>query len=155
MNPEKKAAKKQARKERNRLATQKKAETRQKFLAMLGRTVVEKDVPTGEQNEDGTPKTNKVLDFPKYIKTSADGSPLPFKGQPSHPPRLAFVGAKTYKQQGGNRKSRSGEKYLHAQAIIEDASRTFAKEVDKILNPPQEPTVPVVPVDAVEMAAQI
>jgi hypothetical protein len=152
MNPSKQAA----RKERNKAAKQKKAETRQQFMAMLGHTVVEKEISTGEQNEDGSPRTEKILDFPPFIKTAADGSPLPFRGQQQSPPRLAFVGAKTYVQRQGGRKNRPGETVLHEAAIVEDASRTFAKEVDKILNPPQEtPTVPVVPIDAAELTAQI
>jgi hypothetical protein len=156
--------KKAIRKAANKAAKQKKAETRKQFMALLGKTVQETQVPvineeTGvpETNEDGTPKTTTVLDFPSYIKTAGDGTPLPFKGTPQQrPSSLAFIGAKAYPQQGLSRKGRPGEKYLHAAAVIEDASRTFAKEVDKILNPPPvETNVPVVPVDAAELAAAV
>lgn len=151
MKPEKKAARKEA----NRKRKAEKAESRKQFMAMLGRTVVEKEVPTGNQTEDGKPEMKKVLEFPPYIKTALDGSPIPYRGQAQHPPRLTFVGGKTYKQQGLSRKNRPGELKLHEEAIVEDASRSFAKAVDSVLNPPVEPVVPVVPVDAAELAAQI
>jgi hypothetical protein len=159
-----KADKKAARKERNRLAKVAKKATRQAFLAMLGKTIIEKEVPVIDEatglpakNEDGTPKTTKTLEFPSYIKTAADGEPLPFKGQQQNPPQLGWLGAKTFKQRLGGRKNRPGEKFLHEQAIVEDASRTFAKEVDKVLNPPapDETTVPVVPINAAQEVASL
>src|SRR5580658_6876879 len=99
-----KADKKAARKERNRLAKVAKKSTRQAFLAMLGKTIIEKEVPVIDEatglpakNEDGTSKTKKTLEFPPYIKTSADGSPLPFRWQAQNPPRLGWLGAKGFK----------------------------------------------------------
>lgn len=154
MNPAKKLMKNDQRKERNRQAKVKKAETRKALAVMLGKTVVEKEVPTGNI-VDGKPETKKVLEFPAYIKTSADGTPLPFRGQQQNPPRLGWLGAKGFKQRLGGRKNRPGEKDAHALAIIEDAGRTFAKEVDKALAPPAEETVPVVPINAAEQVAAL
>jgi hypothetical protein len=160
-------AKKLARKEKNRAAKEAKRLTRQSFMAMLGKTVVEKEIPTGEVTvlstfgADGkevrttTPEMKKVLDFPTFIKTSADGTPLPFRGQQQNAPRLSWIGARGFKQRLGGRKGRPGENTLRGEAIVEDASRAFAVAVDKILNPPAPTTVPVVPIDAAEQAAQL
>jgi len=46
---------------------------------------------------------------------------------------LAWLGGKSYTQVFGSRKGRSGHKPEHTEAIVEDASRSFAKEVDKAL----------------------
>jgi len=50
-------------------------------------------------------------------------------------PRLTWVRGKTYKQGNGGRKGRSGHLSEHMESFIENGSRTFAKEVDKVLNP--------------------
>jgi hypothetical protein len=143
MNPDKK----QARKERNRLAKQEKAAARQANLALVGKLVFEKEV-------DG----KKVLDFPPVIRTSADGSilPLPEHRHPSFA-RSVFVNGKTFKNSYISMKNRPGNSILHAEAIVEDASRAFAKEVDKILNPPkvEETVIPVIPENAAIEAAQL
>jgi hypothetical protein len=157
-------AKKLSRKERNRLTKEQKRKNREAFLAMLGKTVIEKEVPVIDEatglpakNEDGTPKTTKTLEFPGYIKTAADGEPLPFKGRQQNPPQLGWLGGKTFKQRLGGRKNRPGEKFLHEQAIAEDASRVLAREVDKVLNPPvpEETMVPVVPINAAQEVASL
>lgn len=53
-------------------------------------------------------------------------------------PRFAWLGAKQYKQSGDSRKNRSGHGPEHSQAIVENASRGFAKEVNKALAPSPE-----------------
>lgn len=47
------------------------------------------------------------------------------------PARLSWIGGKTYPQSGNSQKNRSGFKPEHTVALVEDASRTFAKEVEK------------------------
>lgn len=159
MNPEKKAA----RILKNKAGKAHKAEVRKNFLALLGKTVVSNLTPVlnaegiPELEENGDPKMTTTLSFPPYIKTSADGSPLPFRGRDTaRTSRSAFIGSKAAASSGLSRKNRPGEKVLHTEAVTEDASRSFAKEVDKILNPPKvETPVPVVPVDAAELAAAV
>ena len=60
--------------------------------------------------------------------------------EPPTPPRLSWLGGKTYKQQGDSRRGRSGFGLEQAEAWPENASRMLAKEIDKALLPP----VPVV-----------
>lgn len=49
------------------------------------------------------------------------------KMEPAAPPsinKLAWLGGKVYIQSMGGRKNRPGESVLHAEAVVEDASRT-------------------------------
>lgn len=46
-------------------------------------------------------------------------------------PHLAFVGMKSYPQSLGDRKNRSGNGEEHKQALVENASRTLAAEIEK------------------------
>lgn len=48
-------------------------------------------------------------------------------------PRLAWIGAKMYKQSNGGRKNAPGLSFEYSQAVPENASRTFAAEVEKAL----------------------
>lgn len=66
---------------------------------------------------------------------SYDFAPAPISFEPPTPPRLSWVGAKQYIQQGDSRKLRSGFGTEHAEAIPENASRVLAKEIDKALMP--------------------
>jgi len=97
-----------------------KAGARQTALIELGKTVIVTE-------KDGV----KTYDFPPTASVT----------EPSIP-RLSWIGGKTYKQQGDSRKLRSGRKPEHTEAIPEDASRTFAKEVAKALMPPVPITDP-------------
>lgn len=54
------------------------------------------------------------------------------------PNRLAWIGVKSLAQSGNSRKNRPGFKSEHTQALIENASRTLAVEIDKALTPPSE-----------------
>jgi hypothetical protein len=151
MNPEKKAA----RQAKNKAAKIVKAAARQAHLATLGKLVIEKTVAIDIEAGEGV-VTKTVPDFPPFIATTADGSIKPFYNQPQSFSKLAFIGAKTYKQQGLSMKNRPGNKELHGQAVVEDASRTFAKEVDKAMTPVAEETpIPVVPENAAQQAAQL
>jgi hypothetical protein len=121
-------AKRLTRRERNRATKIPKAKVRQEFLALLGKTLVEKEVPVLDE-ETGLPteKTEKHYDFPPFIKMSADGTPLPFKGQQQNPPQLSWLNGKTFKQSAGGRKNRSGQKELHTEALLESANRLERK----------------------------
>ena len=152
MTPEKKAA----RTERNKQAKTVKREIRQANLAVVGRLVFEKEVPTGETNEDGTQKTKTVLCLPPFIRTASDGSILPLKNrEPRSVPSLAFIGAKTYRHHGGHAKTRPGNKELHGEAIVELHSRSLAVAIDAVLNPPEGTPIPVVPENAAQEVAQL
>ncbi len=97
-----------------------KADARQKALIELGKTVIVTE-------KDGV----KTYDFP----------PTPSTSEPSIP-RLAWLGGKTYIQQGDSRRNRSGFGPEHAEAIPENASRILAKEIAKALMPPVPITDP-------------
>lgn len=134
--------KKQARRVRNRAVKLVKAANRQAALVELGKLVEVRYNTT----DDGGTKTNYEL--PATVRVPTEKSI----------PSLSWLGGKQYAQHGPQSKLRPGNKSLHSAAIIEDASRSFTKEVDKILNPPQEiaeeTPVPVVPMDVVpEVAA--
>jgi hypothetical protein len=93
------------------------ANDRQAELAALGKTLVEVE-------KDGV----KSFVFPKAPRV------------PPSVPRLVWLGGKQAKQQGDSRKNRSHFGQEHASAVVENASRTFTKEVDKALTPTPEPT---------------
>jgi hypothetical protein len=147
MTPEKKAA----RKTRNLGLKAKKAEVHRQFLVHLGHVVVEKEVPVVKDgapvlDETGKQVTKKVLDFPPFIKTSADGTPLPFRGQFNSPHRLGWIAGRCRATRFGDRKGQSSHLLEYNEAIGEHGSRVFAAEVEKILNPPVEsPTATVTP----------
>lgn len=93
------------------------------------------------------------------IVTEKDGvksyvlPPTPSIVEPPTPPRLSWLGGKQYPQQGDSRKLRSGFGPEHAEAIPENGSRIFAKEVEKALMPP--PVVEPATVPAPEVAEVI
>jgi hypothetical protein len=146
-----KLEKKLERKEKNRLAKLAKAAQRQANLAMVGKLVFEREVTDPETGDK-----SKVLDFPPAIRTSLDGSILPLADQrfPNFP-RHAFVGGKTFKQSYLSMKNRPGNHILHGEAIVEDASRSFAKAVEAAMTPAEEVPVPVVPENLAGEAAQL
>lgn len=118
MTPERiarQAQKRQDRRGRNLIGKILRAEQRQKALIELGKTVITTKDKEGVEH----------YSFP----------PAP----PAMPSisRLSHIAAKTRKL-AVPRKNRLTFKVEHTEALTEDASRTFAKEVDKILNPPQE-----------------
>ena len=158
-----KLQKKLDRQERNKQRKQAKAAQTKANFAMLGRLVFEREVPTGEV-VDGVAVTEKVLDFPPAIRTSKDGSilPLPEPKYPNYPHAAVFasssfprgVAPKTFPLSGLSMKNRPGNKELHGEAIVEDASRTFANEVAKAMTPEETP-VPVVPEGLAGEVAQL
>jgi hypothetical protein len=48
-------------------------------------------------------------------------------------PRLSWLGGKTYPTHFLSRKNRAGNKELHVGAIVENASRDLAVQIDKAL----------------------
>lgn len=52
-------------------------------------------------------------------------------------PRLTWLGGKTYPQANSGRAGVSGHKQEHGEALIEDASRSLAKEIEKAVTRPQ------------------
>lgn len=158
MDPIKKAAKLALRKARNQKHKAERKEAFKNMLIALGKALVKTEVPAVDadavaiKDADGKPVMETHYDFPAYIKTTADGSVLPVKYdfRPKFQ-RLAWIGGKMFKQQGMSRKNRPGESKLHVEALVEDASRSFTREVDKAL----APEVPVVPIDAAPEAAKL
>jgi len=106
------------------------AETRRVAQVELGKTVLTKETTV---EVDGKPTIVKTYSFPPKMQ------------EPPTPPRLSWLGGKTYKQQGDSRRGRSGHGPEHAEAIPENASRVLAKEIDKALLP-DVPAVDGVPV---------
>lgn len=115
------------RKLRNLEAKRLRAAQRQLELVELGKTLikVETDSET-EKNEDGTPKKVVSYELPPVVEAPTF----------NNPPHLAFAGMKRYRHQFMTGKGRPGNKELHAEAIVEDASRTFTKECDKAMSVP-------------------
>jgi hypothetical protein len=100
-----------------------KAEARHLTDIELGKTVIETEVPTGEFTEDGKPVTKKVLDFPPTGPKNCRGrvkQPKEFQPTPFSSTSLLWIGAKSFKQHGTQRKLRPGNKELHAVAIPEN-----------------------------------
>jgi hypothetical protein len=121
MKPEKRLA----RRDRNAKLKLERADARRKEMIELGKTVIV------TENEDGT----KSYAFPPKQK--------PFS---LNIPSLTHIAEKTRKT-GIPRKNRPGLKPEHTAALIENASRSFATEVDKALGVPAvdgEP-IPFVP----------
>lgn len=99
---------------------------RQKRLAQLGKTLdaVEKQRVSGENDRAIDIITQLVDNFGVL-------------NPPTSPSinTLAWLGGKVYIQSSGGRKGRPGEHLLHAEAVIEDASRMLAIQIDKALTP--------------------
>jgi hypothetical protein len=97
----------------------------------LGQTLkaVESARVSGENDRMIDTTIEKIVD---------NGGVLPEPTRPSIN-KLTWLNGKQYAQAFGARKNRPGEHLLHAAAIVEDASRAFAKEVDKALIPVSEP----------------
>ena len=111
-----------ARKCRNEAAKAQRAEARRLAMIELGKTVIV------TVDDEGV----KHYAFP------------PKQKEPPSVPGLAWLGGKQYRHPDP-RKCRSGYKPEHTEAIIEDASRSLAKEIDKALAPEEV-------IDAVETA---
>ena len=128
-----KAGKKIARTANNRFNKQAKAYARSLALIELGKTVVETEVPTGNV-VDGKPETKKVLSFPPTGPKNSRGrvkQPKEFQPSPFSSTSLLWVGAKQHAHTGARRKSRPGNKELHAAAIPDNqafALATLAKQ---------------------------
>jgi hypothetical protein len=159
MTPEKKAARKQ----RNREAKLAKTIARQSNLALVGKLVYDRVVGMDLETEGG-PTEIKVLDFPPAIRTSRDGSILPLKNRSNDiPSRIAgygstsllHVSAKQHRQHGPSMKTRPGNPQLHAEAVVEDASRSLAKQIDAALAPADTTPIPVIPMNLAEEASQL
>lgn len=91
-----------------------KAAARKEALVELGKTVITTEV-------EGI----KTYSFPPEVKST----------EPPSSPRLAWLGAKQYVQQGNSRKNRSHNGSENAEASIEHAGRLFAIEVAKAMTP--------------------
>ena len=52
----------------------------------------------------------------------------------SRMPRLSWLNGKTHPQGNGGRKGISGHLPEHTDSLVENGSRTFAAEVDKVFN---------------------
>ena len=147
-----KAEKKIARTANNRFNKQAKAYARSLALIELGKTVIETEVPTGNV-VDGKPETKKVLSFPPTGPKNSLGrvkQPKEFQPSPFSSTSLLWIGAKSFKQHGAQRKLRPGNKELHAAAIPENqafdglavlakqeaAKRTVEVSVPVTLQPP-------------------
>lgn len=124
MTPEKKtkqAQKRQDRKGRNLIGKILRAEQRQKALIELGRTVIEVETKDEEGN------VTKHYDFPPTPRVRGRSISS-----------LYHINAKTSKASGIPRKNRPSFQVEQAQAIVEDASRSLAKAIDKALAPESE-----------------
>jgi hypothetical protein len=93
-------------------------------LVELGKTLIKTEVDGPEV--DGKPTKVVKYELPEKVVAPAF----------NNPPHLSFVGMKRYRHHGLSMKNRPGNKELHAEAIVEDASRTFTKECDKAMGIP-------------------
>jgi hypothetical protein len=93
-------------------------------LVELGKTLIKTEVDGPEV--DGKPTKVVKYELPEKVVAPAF----------NNPPHLSFVGMKRYRHHGLSMKNRPGNKELHAEAIVEDASRTFTKECDKAAGVP-------------------
>lgn len=81
------------------------------------------------------------------IVTETDGvktyalPPTPKIVEPPTPNKLSWLGGKQHSQQGDSRKNRSGVSPEHRLALVENASRTFAVEIEKALKSEIAPDV--------------
>jgi hypothetical protein len=101
-----------------------KAEQRRLDLIELGKTLVKTEVDGPEV--DGEPTKVVKYDIPGVTEQPAF----------NNPPHLSFVGMKRHPHHFAQSKLRPGNKELHGEAIVENASRTFTKECDKAMNVP-------------------
>jgi hypothetical protein len=111
----------------NRAVKELRQKARQRELVQLGQTLkaVESARVSGENDRMIDMTIEKIVD---------NGGVLPEPARPSIN-KLTWLNGKQYAQAFGARKNRPGEHLLHAAAIVEDASRAFAKEVDKATTP--------------------
>lgn len=86
---------------------------RQSELVELGKTLIKTEVDGPEV--DGKPTKVVKYELPPVVAAPAF----------NNPPHLAFVGMKRYSHHLVQGKLRPGNKELHAEAIVEDASRTY------------------------------
>lgn len=121
MTPEKKAQKSAQRRDRNIAHKALRAEIRRKEMIELGKTVIV------TEKEDGT----KSYAFPPKQKQRGFSIPC-----------LSHIAEKTRKT-GIPRKNRPGLKPEHTAALLEEASRSFAREVDKAMGIPAVDGEPV------------
>lgn len=128
-----KAETKELRNSANKYKKALRAEARGLALVELGKTVIETEVPTGNV-VDGKPETKKVLSFPPTGPKNSRGrvkQPKEFQPSPFSSTSLLWVGAKQHAHTGAQRKSRPGNKELHAAAIPDNqafALATLAKQ---------------------------
>ena len=128
-----KAENKELRNAANKYKKALRAEARGLALIELGKTVIETEVPTGNV-VDGKPETKKVLSFPPTGPKNSRGrvkQPKEFQPSPFSSTSLLWVGAKQHAHTGARRKSRPGNKELHAAAILDNqafALATLAKQ---------------------------
>ena len=128
-----KAENKELRNSANKYKKELRAEARRLTLIELGKTVIETEVPTGNV-VDGKPETKKVLSFPPTGPKNSRGrvkQPKEFQPSPFSSTSLLWVGAKQHAHTGARRKSRPGNKELHAAAISDNqafALATLAKQ---------------------------
>lgn|SRR6266496_606848 len=100
-------------------------------LVNLGRKIINADARLKADIELGTTVIVTEVDgvksyaFPAAVKTV----------EPPTPNKLTWISGRVYRH-ADPRKSRSGYKQEHGEALIEDASRSFAKEVTKALEVP-------------------
>ena len=117
-------AKRLQRKLRNLEGKRVRANQRRLDLIELGKTLIAKEVDGPEV--DGKPTKTTIYELPGTVAAPAF----------NNPPHLSFAGMKRYRHHFASGKLRSGNKELHAAAIVEDASRTFTKECDKAVSVP-------------------
>jgi hypothetical protein len=108
---------------RNLEAKRLRAAQRQRELVELGKTLIETEVDGPEV--DGKPTKVKKYELPVERV-------IPTINISAH----AFVGEKMRRTHSLSMRNRPGNKELHAEAIVEDASRTFTKECDKAMSVP-------------------
>ena len=107
-------------------------------LVELGKTLIKTEVDGPEV--DGKPTKVVKYELPERVVAPAFNKP----------PHLSFAGMKRYRQHSAQGKLRPGNKELHAQAIVEDASRTFTKECDKAAGVPAVNGEPIASAEAVD-----
>ena len=112
------------RKLRNLEGKRLRAAQRQSELVELGKTLIKTEVDGPEV--DGKPTKVTKYELPPVVAAPAF----------NNPPHLSFAGMKRFRHHGVQGKLRPGNKELHAEAIVEDASRTFTKECDKATGVP-------------------
>ena len=119
------------RKSGNRVIKELRQKARQRELVQLGQTLkaVESARVLGENDRMIDMTIEKIVD---------NNGVLPEPVRPSIN-KLTWLSGKQYVQAFADRKNRPGEHLLHAEAIVEDASRAFTKEIDKALTPVSEP----------------